>query len=358
MKKILFTSLFLLAAICLNAQYSLLTVFSDEGEEFYLYVNGKKMNEQAQSRVEFIKLENDYQKIKVVGTGGANITVSKQVPAKDFDGNYCKMTYCLKKNRRGDYKLREYDVTALPKEEVAQRAQPVQTKVVVVEEKPEKKTVTKTEETVSVSVSANNKNSASLNVSADDDKVSLSINVSENTKSENVSVSFSASESSVSGSIQVTESSQETVVIETSSSSSSSNSGETKKVEVVEVVSPLPGYSGKVGCDNLINDSEYDDIAAAIKNNDFEETKFTVAKDIVSKKCIQAKHVHDIMKLFDHEDTRLRFAKFAYTYTYDQDDYYKVYKAFDFELTIDDLKAYIDNGAKESFPQAPEAPAF
>jgi hypothetical protein len=47
------------------------------------------------------------------------------------------------------------------------------------------------------------------------------------------------------------------------------------------------------------------------------------------------------MTLFDFENTKLDFAKFAYDRTYDRANYYKVNDAFEFESSIEDLNRYI-----------------
>jgi len=45
--------------------------------------------------------------------------------------------------------------------------------------------------------------------------------------------------------------------------------------------------------------------------------------------------------LFAFEDSRLNFAKFAYAYTLDLGNFYKVNDAFTFETSVDELNRYI-----------------
>jgi hypothetical protein len=47
------------------------------------------------------------------------------------------------------------------------------------------------------------------------------------------------------------------------------------------------------------------------------------------------------MLLFSFEDTRLEFAQYAYAYTLDLRNYYKLNDAFTFESSIDELNKYI-----------------
>jgi hypothetical protein len=48
------------------------------------------------------------------------------------------------------------------------------------------------------------------------------------------------------------------------------------------------------------------------------------------------------MKLFSFESSRLEFAKFAYKYTWDINNYFLLNDAFDFESSIDELNKYIN----------------
>ena len=68
----------------------------------------------------------------------------------------------------------------------------------------------------------------------------------------------------------------------------------------------------------------------------------TMAKQIINSNCLVASQVKEIMMIFDFEASKLDFAKYAYTRTYDIGNYYMVNDVFDFESSIDDLNAYIN----------------
>lgn len=106
---------------------------------------------------------------------------------------------------------------------------------------------------------------------------------------------------------------------------------------------PLPGYNGPIGCPRPVSDADFQNIKNVIAKNNFESTKLTVAKQILSSNCLLSKDVREIMKLFTFESSRLELAKFAYGYTYDLANYYVVNEAFDFESSISDLDNFIRN---------------
>ncbi len=66
MKKFLFLSLFLAAFVCKISAQSNVTVFSQEGEKFWIIVNGIKQNEAAQTNVKITGLTEPNYKIKVI----------------------------------------------------------------------------------------------------------------------------------------------------------------------------------------------------------------------------------------------------------------------------------------------------
>jgi hypothetical protein len=104
----------------------------------------------------------------------------------------------------------------------------------------------------------------------------------------------------------------------------------------------LPGYTGPIGCPMPVDQSQFMSMKQSISSKSFEDSKLTVAKQIVGSNCLLCSQVKEIMMLFDFESTRLEFAKFAYIYTYDIGNYYQLNDAFEFESSIDELNKYIN----------------
>ncbi len=105
----------------------------------------------------------------------------------------------------------------------------------------------------------------------------------------------------------------------------------------------LPDYYGPYGCPRPMARGEFEQAKASISSKSFEDSRFTVAKQIIQSNCLLSSQVKEIMLLFSFEDTRLDFAKFAYAYTLDLRNYYKLNDAFTFESSIDDLDRYIQS---------------
>lgn len=103
----------------------------------------------------------------------------------------------------------------------------------------------------------------------------------------------------------------------------------------------LPGYTGPIGCERPISNQAFLELKNNIAAKSFEETKLTAAKQVLVNQCLLTSQVKELAKLFTFEETKLDFAKYAYSYTYDIANYYKINDVFTFESSVEELNAYI-----------------
>lgn len=108
-----------------------------------------------------------------------------------------------------------------------------------------------------------------------------------------------------------------------------------------EPVSPVPGYSGPIGCHYPMSPADFNRAKGSISSQSFEDSKLTIAKQIATNNCMLSDQVKEIMNIFTFEETKLEFAKFAYGRTHDLGNYYIVNDAFTFSTSIDELNSYI-----------------
>ena len=90
------------------------------------------------------------------------------------------------------------------------------------------------------------------------------------------------------------------------------------------------------------SDADFIEAKRTIENATFEETKLTIAKQIVASEFMTARQLAEIANLFDFENTKLEFLKFAYQYCFDQNKYYTVNNVFKFSSSVDELNKYIN----------------
>jgi len=110
---------------------------------------------------------------------------------------------------------------------------------------------------------------------------------------------------------------------------------------IIEEVVYLEGYEGETGCEPPVSSKRFRSMLATIEKQNFASSKKRVAKQIISSNCVLTDNLAEIINLFNFESDKLEMAKFAYDYTYDIENYYKINNVFDFESSIDKLDSYI-----------------
>lgn len=103
----------------------------------------------------------------------------------------------------------------------------------------------------------------------------------------------------------------------------------------------VSGYNGKTGCIPPLSDVNA--IKNVVEEENFSDKKIMIAKQALKGKCMSVQNIITISESFDFEDKKLEFAKFAYDYTYDVDNFYQVNKIFDFSSSKEELNEYVSN---------------
>ncbi len=100
-------------------------------------------------------------------------------------------------------------------------------------------------------------------------------------------------------------------------------------------------YNGKIGCTPAIDELAFKRVLQTISSQPFDDDKISTAKGLFVSKCFSSQQIEKIVALFEFEDNKLDFAKYAYTYAYDLDNYGIVGNAFDFKASKAELLRYI-----------------
>jgi len=78
-----------------------------------------------------------------------------------------------------------------------------------------------------------------------------------------------------------------------------------------------------------------------IQNEDFNDTRLVIAKQAVSSQMMTSAQIAEIAQLFDFENSKLEFLKYAYNYCYDKNKYYIVNNVLEFSSSKSELNEYI-----------------
>lgn len=317
----LFSLLFFLAfSTGLQAQIASATVFSEDGDPFYLIVNGIRQNADAATNVKISDLaanEGARYKLKIIFEDDAKGEIDKNLYPQAGMDMVMAIRYKAKKDQ---YVLRMSALNELPYEPA-----PI---------------VYHTEPLPAQTTTINTDMGMNTNVVVTETQTTTTTVGEPMGESESISVNMNVGGINVGGSVTVNESYSSTTTTTTTTSSGSMGGDVVIVEEPVEQVVYVPGYSGPVGCPVPMGQLDFDDAKRSISAKSFEDSKLTIAKQITKSNCLTASQVREIMTTFDFEDTKLEFAKFAWDYTYDRGNFYKVNDAFDFESSIEELDRY------------------
>lgn len=322
MKKI-FLLLILFAAFTVKsfAQYNLI-VFAEQGEKFWLIINGVKQNTDPQTNVKVTDLPANSYKMKVIFEDNNLPDMDKNLFFNDL-GEY---TFNIKKNNKGEYVLRPVSMVPIP---ATAAVVPNQYVIVYGAPAPTTTTVvtapgTVTHQTTTTTTTGNPDN-VNLNVGVNVGGTGVGINM-------NVNDGIGSSTT------------QQTTTTTTTYSTVTTTSGDIIRHEqpTSPVVVYVPGYGGPVGCPVPMDPADFAAAKNSIALKSFESTKLEMAKQITNSNCFVTEQVKEIMQLFDFEASKLDFAKYAYGHTYDKGNYFKVNDTFEFDSSVSELNDYIN----------------
>ncbi len=87
--------------------------------------------------------------------------------------------------------------------------------------------------------------------------------------------------------------------------------------------------------------SEFESLKRSIENKSFDNTRLTIAKQVIKGNYLTSRQIADLVNLMTFESTKLSLAKYAYRYTVDPENYYVLNDVFTFESSIDELADFI-----------------
>lgn len=90
----------------------------------------------------------------------------------------------------------------------------------------------------------------------------------------------------------------------------------------------------------------FNDAKHTIENASFDNTKLSTAKTILDVNYVTTDQVVELCKLFSFENSMLDFAKYAYSRTVDNNNYFKVGNVFSFDASRKSLNDFISRGGR------------
>lgn len=285
---------FILTAIAQPQPVSNLTIFSEDGDKFFLVLNGERQNNVAQTNLRIEDLPQPYYNAKIIFEDKTIPEINKNyLQLADANGAMMDVTYKIKKDKNnGKVTLKYFSMIPVQQNYIA----PSNVTVVRYGTPVPATTVTQT----TTQVTTPNTVNTSVNVPG----VSMNVTINDPT-------------------IQTTTTHTTTTT--------------THQTEVVNE-QPVP-----VGCNGSypMGSGDFASALGTIKNQGFADTQLKTAKQIASSNCLSCNQISEICKVFGFEETKLDFAKFAYDHCTEQKNYFKINNVFSFSSSSDALNEYI-----------------
>ncbi|MBS1683354.1 MAG: DUF4476 domain-containing protein [Bacteroidetes bacterium] len=282
---------------------STLTIFSEDGHKFYLILNGTRMNDKPETNIRLQNLTQPYYNCKILFDDKALGEVSKNYLPVTDPGNQTQsmdVTYKIKTDKNGKQVLRYFSATP-----VVVTATPVIPPDVVVYNYGTTIPVVQTTVTETTTTTTGT-NAANVGVNMGGMGVNMNVHIND----PNLST-------------------QQTTTTTTYTTTTTTGS-----------TPPPPPPAAAGPCAYAMTSADYASAKASIEKATFEETKLKSAKSIISNNCMYADQIRSICRLFTFEASKLDFAKFAYKYCYDKNNYFKINDVFEFDASRDELSTF------------------
>ncbi len=95
-----------------------------------------------------------------------------------------------------------------------------------------------------------------------------------------------------------------------------------------------------------MNSAEFNDRLNAIKKTSFDKDRLGKAKQVFEDETLSTNQVIEVVKVFSFDDSKLDFAKWAYKYTIDKKNYYKIDDHLSFGRSKAELREYVKKQPK------------
>lgn len=343
---------------CAQIKTSTLTVFTEQGDPFYLYLNGMKVNDSAVTKLKMVGLSGEEYVVKVDFKSSNIKPVEKTLYL--FDGNERKadVTYRIRKDKNGAARFTFYAMhSPEPVEQVAPNVKVVYFKQPVLQvpnPSTEQPASTKTEQPVTI---LSNVKGASISkpVSQKDTLVAVAKPVvsSQPQKPAVKPADKPAALKPATPPKPVKQTSKPETPQSTatkpnvSSQPAAAKPAATDKNDKARKEKTEPAYPFKKCNDWPMMKSDYLKAKALVETGKNDKQRLEKAKKMAESNCLLVSQISDMCGLFSDDNQKLEFVKYAYGFTIDRNNYARLEKLFSNKSHIQDFKSFLTSRTSE-----------
>ena len=306
-RKITFIALLLLPFLGFSQRGPVghLTIFSEDGDKFTLFLNGEQINDVPQTNLRVEDLNQPYYNAKIKFEDKTLQDVSKNsLMLVDAEDQFADVTYKIKRDKNNKTKMKLNYFSSVPVQPDFIPASNVQ---VIHYGQPRE-------------IIGGTRGGVSQTTTTTTTQTGGTVGVGMNVGGVNVGISIQDPDAGM--------------VTQTTTTTTSHNS------EVVEMPSHHTRGCGGNAC---ISSGNFSAALATIKKQSFEDARLKTAKQVLSANCMNVDQIMQIANAFSFEDNKLEFAKYAYDYCIEPRNYFKVNGIFSFSSNAEELSDYVQS---------------
>ena len=313
---------FSVAGFCQNQLN--LVIFSEDGDLFFAYINGIRQNDKPEPNVKITGLTNPNISLRIEFNDKA-LPQLKQNMALETGFEH---TAKIKRDMKKQLKLRYFGQTPLDNS----TSPNVSTVAYHTAENPVTSDAPQAGNS-NASITSSTTSTQTYNSST---TANPSINI--NMGGAGISMNVSGMEPNAGGMNTTTS----TTVTSSSYSSGSSVPTYYDNATPARSGNSAAAADSNAGCSTAMSGDSFIKMRQSVESKPFSDTKMSTAKVATKNTCLSVSQVKEITKLFNMDEEKLAYAKYAYDYCVDKANYYQVSDAFSFSTTTDELNKYLE----------------
>ena len=324
MKKTLIISVMFMFFHNVNAQERIATFFAQDGDKFWIIMDGIKQNEKPAANVKVTGLTNDYYRVKVIFENEQLKSIDQNIGTVGFvddsqEQKPADVVYNIKRKKNGEMVMRVNSFKPASSSKV---------------QEPQQEVISFHNQQSGNQQSSNSTSVTTTTTSNNNENEPININMGVNSNGINMNVSgLNSTTGSSTTTVTTTTSTTTKPTVNNNSSLPKNNGGAMSGTNMSEPRTSKP-------CSQPMQEQSFNQLKSSIEKQSFASNKMQVAKQGI-KACLGANQIKDLIGLFSFEQDKLDFAKFAYDYCTNKSEYYIINDAFSFSSSVDDLNEYL-----------------
>ncbi|MFI5203684.1 MAG: DUF4476 domain-containing protein, partial [Flavobacteriales bacterium] len=344
-----------------------IVIFSEDGEPFFAYVNGIRQNPNAETNIRVTDLTTESFHFRIVFANSTSepITKDQYLP---FGSEY---TFKIKKAKKG-FKLAPFGQVALGESTSTAPSYGYTTTE-----------NTGTTANTANTINSNANNTANTNVAVNGttngttgtniqtsetittttttnqgttngtENVGLNMNVGANGMSINMNVNGTetgntSSNVNTAGNTNVTTTTTSTTTYSTTSTGITGNTqqnnttGYTENTNTNYNNNTTTNNTASTACYYPASDADFTKMKTSVESKTYQDVMMSTAKQATKNNCLNTTQIGEIMKLFMMDEDKLAYAKYAYDYCTEKQNYYQLADVLTYSATQEEFNSWLE----------------